>query len=140
MSQPINGWAPSIYFCDKRHGGKADSGLCRRSTRRSPSLAVCGTLRPSSSGGYVMASITLAQAQTIITAGLAAAREKNFQPLAIVVLDARGVLKAYAAEDGTSLRRAEIATGKAHGALAFGVGSRTLSKRAEERPHFIAAA
>ena len=51
-------------------------------------------------------SITLTQAQTIITAGLAAAREKKFQPLAIVVLDARGVLKAYAAEDGTSLRRA----------------------------------
>jgi uncharacterized protein GlcG (DUF336 family) len=87
-----------------------------------------------------MSSITLTQAQTIITAGLHAAREKKFQPLAIVVLDARGVLKAYAAEDGTSLRRAEIATGKAHGALAFGVGSRTLGKRAEERPHFIAAA
>ena len=87
-----------------------------------------------------MSSITLAQAQTIITAGLQAARDKKFQPLAIVVLDARGVLKAYAAEDGTSLRRAEIATGKAHGALAFGVGSRTLGKRAEERPHFIAAA
>ena len=85
-------------------------------------------------------SITLAQAQTIITAGLAAAREKKLQPLAIVVLDVRGVPKAYAAEDGTSLRRFEIASGKAHGALAFGVGSRTLGKRAEERPHFIAAA
>ncbi|HUN42977.1 MAG TPA: heme-binding protein [Acetobacteraceae bacterium] len=85
-------------------------------------------------------SITLAQAQTIISAGLAAAREKKFQPLAIVVLDVRGVPKAFAAEDGTSLRRYEIASGKAHGALAFGVGSRTLGKRAEERPHFIAAA
>jgi len=85
-------------------------------------------------------SITLVQAQTIITAGLTAAREKKFQPLAIVVLDVRGVPKAYAAEDGTSLRRFEIASGKAHGALAFGVGSRTLGKRAEERPHFIAAA
>ena len=56
-----------------------------------------------------------------------------------VVLDARGVLKAYAAEDGTSLRRSDIAIGKAHGALAMGVGSRTLGKRAEERPHFVAA-
>jgi uncharacterized protein GlcG (DUF336 family) len=53
--------------------------------------------------------------------------------------DARGVLKAYAAEDGTALRRADIAIGKAHGALSMGVGSRTLGKRAEERPHFIAA-
>jgi len=49
------------------------------------------------------------------------------------------VLKAYAAEEGTALRRADIAIGKAHGALAMGVGSRTLGKRAEERPHFIAA-
>ncbi len=55
------------------------------------------------------------------------------------VLDARGVLKAFAAEDGSALRRADIAIGKAHGALALGVGSRTLGKRAEERPHFIAA-
>ena len=86
-----------------------------------------------------MSSITLAQAQTIITAGLQAARDKKFQPLAIVVLDARGVMKAYAAEDGTALRRADIATGKAYGALAMGVGSRTLGKRAEERPHFIGA-
>jgi uncharacterized protein GlcG (DUF336 family) len=49
------------------------------------------------------------------------------------------VLKAFAAEDGTSLGRAEIAIGKAHGALTMGVGSRTLGLRAEERPHFIAA-
>ena len=59
--------------------------------------------------------------------------------MGVVVLDARGVLKAYAAEDGTALRRADIAIGKAYGALSMGVGSRTLGKRAEERPHFIAA-
>ena len=46
---------------------------------------------------------------------------------------------AYGAEDGTALRRADIAIGKAYGALSMGVGSRTLGKRAEERPHFIAA-
>ena len=33
--------------------------------------------------------------------------------------------RAFAAEDGTSLKRAEIAIGKAHGALAMGLGSRT---------------
>ena len=84
-------------------------------------------------------SLTLTQAQTIITAALAHARELKLAPMGVVVLDARGVLKAYAAEDGTALRRGEIAIGKAHGALSMGVGSRTLSKRAEERPHFIAA-
>jgi len=86
-----------------------------------------------------MSAITLNQAQTIVTTALAHAREKGFQPLAVIVLDARGVPKAFAAEDGTSLRRYEIAHGKAHGALAMGTGSRTLGKRAEERPHFIAA-
>lgn len=86
-----------------------------------------------------MPAITLAQAQTIVAAALAHAREKKMQPLAVIVMDARGVPKAFAAEDGTSLRRYEIAHGKAHGALAMGIGSRTLGKRAEERPHFFAA-
>jgi len=120
-------------------GASRLGSFIRRLAARWSSVAHCVTLAASIAGEDAMPEITLAQAQTIITAGLAAAREKKFQPLAIVVLDARGVLKAYAAEDGTSLRRAEIATGKAHGALAFGVGSRTLGKRAEDRPHFIAA-
>jgi uncharacterized protein GlcG (DUF336 family) len=84
-------------------------------------------------------SLTLSQAQTIVAAALAHARGQKFAPMGVAVLDARGVLKAYAAEDGTSLRRADIAIGKAHGALAMGVGSRTLGQRAQERPHFIAA-
>ncbi len=58
----------------------------------------------------------------------------------VVVLDARGALKAAAAEDGTSLRRADIARGKAHGAIALGVGSRAIGRMAAERPHFIQAA
>ena len=61
-------------------------------------------------------------AQEIVAAALAAARTRNLKPLAVAVLDARGALKAFAAEDGTSLKRAEIATGKAAGALAMGAG------------------
>lgn len=86
-----------------------------------------------------MAAITLAQAQTIVSAALAFAREKKFSPMGVLVLDARGVPKAYGAEDGTSLRRYDIAHGKAYGALAMGVGSKTLGARAVERPHFLAA-
>jgi uncharacterized protein GlcG (DUF336 family) len=86
-----------------------------------------------------MTELTLAKAQTVIAAALKASREKSLAPMAVAVLDARGVLKAFGAEEGTALRRADIAIGKAHGALAMGVGSRTLGKRAEERPHFIAA-
>jgi len=83
--------------------------------------------------------IELAAAQKIAAAALAKAREMKLQPLAVVVLDARGALKSASVEDGTSLKRAEIAIGKAHGALALGLGSRALFKRAEQQPYFIAA-
>ena len=86
-----------------------------------------------------MPQLALDQAQTIIATALRHGADQKLQPLAVVVLDARGVLKAYAAQDGTSLRRAEIAQGKAHGALSLGIGSRALAKRAAASPHFIAA-
>jgi uncharacterized protein GlcG (DUF336 family) len=81
----------------------------------------------------------LEQAQRVVAATLASARSHGFKPLAVVVLDARGALRAAAAEDGASLRRAEVAIGKAHGALAMGLGSRTLFTRAQQQPQFIAA-
>ena len=84
-------------------------------------------------------TLTLAQAQTIVTAALAEARRTGLKPLVVTVLDARGAPKALAAEDGTSLKRAEIAHGKAHGALAMGLGSRALAKRAASDPTFVAA-
>ena len=86
-----------------------------------------------------MPDLTLTQAQTIVTAALAEARRRSLKPIVVAVLDARGVHKALAAEDGTSLKRAEIAHGKAHGALALGMGSRAIAKRAAEQPTFIAA-
>ena len=44
--------------------------------------------------------------------------------------------KLTAAQDGTSLMRAEIAHGKAYGALAMGMGSRALFQRAQEQAVF----
>jgi uncharacterized protein GlcG (DUF336 family) len=87
-----------------------------------------------------MADIKLRTAQKIVSGALKFAREKNFKPLAVAVYDARGALKAYGAEDGTSLKRGEIAMGKATGALALGISSRALAKMAAERPHFVSAA
>ena len=86
-----------------------------------------------------MQDLTLDHARTIVDAALAKGREKSFKPLAVAVLDVRGVLKAFAAQDGTSLKRAEIAMGKAGGALALGMGSRAIAKAAAERPSFVAA-
>ncbi len=86
-----------------------------------------------------MAELKLRIAQKIVAGALKAARDKDFNPLAVAVYDARGSLKAYQAEDGTSLRRGEIAMGKAFGAIALGVPSRTLNKMATDRPHFVAS-
>ncbi len=87
-----------------------------------------------------MPALTLDQARTILDAALKTAAEHGFKPLAVVVLDARGAMKAFAAQDGTSLKRGEIARGKADGALAMGIGSRAIARMAAERPAFVAAA
>jgi uncharacterized protein GlcG (DUF336 family) len=84
--------------------------------------------------------LTLSIAQAIIAEAISHARDLKLKPLAIVVLDARGAVKLAVSEDGTSLRRYEVAHGKAYGALALGTGSRSIRKRAKEQPHFIAAA
>jgi len=81
--------------------------------------------------------LTLATAQKIVAAALAAARERNFKPMGFVVLDERGALRAAGVEDGTSLARWKVAYGKAHGALSMGVSSRVLGNMAVERPHFV---
>ena len=83
--------------------------------------------------------MTLDQAQAILAVTLAEARRMQLKPMSVVVLDARGTWKAMAAEDGTSLKRTEIAHGKAHGALALGMGSRAIGKRAAEQAFFVAA-
>jgi uncharacterized protein GlcG (DUF336 family) len=85
-------------------------------------------------------TLSLAQAQTILSGALDFAEKNRMKPVAILILDARGALKASAAQDNTSLRRADIAMGKAHGAVALGMGSRALFKRAKEQAFFIAAA
>jgi uncharacterized protein GlcG (DUF336 family) len=86
-----------------------------------------------------MKTITSAQAQTIVSAGLAYAREQKFKPLGIAVLDVRGALTAYVAEDGSSLARWQVAMGKASGCISMGMGSRGLVKRAAEAPVFVGA-
>ncbi len=86
-----------------------------------------------------MTDLTLSVARKISDAALAKCREMKLKPMAIVVLDARGCVKISIAEDGTSLMRGEIAYGKAYGALALGMGSRAIFKRANEQPYFVDA-
>ena len=84
-----------------------------------------------------MTALNLQTAQALIAAALKHARSKGFLPLGVAVLDARGALVAYAAEDGTSLRRQDIALAKANGALGMGLGSRTIAARAKTQPAFF---
>ena len=86
-----------------------------------------------------MADLSLDTARTILDAALAKSGELKLKPLVITVLDARGCMKASAAQDGTSLMRGEIAHGKAWGALALGMGSRAIFQRAQEQPYFVDA-
>ncbi len=86
-----------------------------------------------------MISLSLDTARQIIDGALAKSAELRLKPLAVVVLDVRGCLKAMVAQDGTSLMRAEVAHAKAYGALALGMGSRALFQRAQEQAYFIDA-
>jgi len=86
-----------------------------------------------------MPDLSLDIARKILDAALAKVIEMKLKPMAITVLDARGCVKASIAQDGTSLMRGEVAHGKAYGALAMGLGTRALFKRAEEQPFFIDA-
>ncbi|MBO6813516.1 MAG: heme-binding protein [Rhizobiaceae bacterium] len=85
-----------------------------------------------------MATLSLSRANRIISSALRHSADKGFKPLAVVVLDAGGNMKAFQSQDGASKNRFEVARGKANGALAVGVGSRWLNAQAADRPHFLA--
>jgi uncharacterized protein GlcG (DUF336 family) len=65
-------------------------------------------------------SLTLNQANQIIQAALALSDQKSYRPMAVVVLDDSGHLKAAQRQDGASMFRVDIATGKAWAAVAMG--------------------
>ncbi|MDX6422272.1 MAG: hypothetical protein QOG28_6892 [Trebonia sp.] len=85
-------------------------------------------------------SIGLETAKSITAGARAAAKEYGLKPLTVVVLDAGGHVVSVEREDGSSNNRFEIAFGKAYGALALGMGSRSLMARAEQQPYFITSA
>lgn len=86
-----------------------------------------------------MTRITRAQARAIIDAAFDKGGALNLKPLSVVVLDPGGHLIAFERGDGASLMRAQIATGKAAGALALGLSSRKIADMAAERPSFLAS-
>jgi uncharacterized protein GlcG (DUF336 family) len=84
-----------------------------------------------------MTTLTLAQAEHIIDAILAQAREQNCRPMSVVVVEPGAIVKAFKKEDGSAMLRFEMAMGKAYAALALGRSSSLVRVRTEQRPLFM---
>ena len=83
--------------------------------------------------------ITLDQANQIIAQALQRAGSAGYKPMAVVVLDASGHTKSAQRQDGASMFRIDIATGKAWASIAMGAASRVLTQRAKDLPAFFGA-
>src|SRR3989442_14171306 len=86
-----------------------------------------------------MPNLTLKQANTVIEKALERARAMKIKPLAVVVLDDAGHVKAAQREDGASMFRFDVALGKAWASVAMGASSRALFKRSKDNPNFFVA-
>lgn len=84
-----------------------------------------------------MGTLTLAQADKIIDATIARARELNCRPISVVVVEPGAIVKAFKKEDGSAMMRFEMAMGKAYAALALGRSSSLVRVRAQEKPLFM---
>ena len=84
-----------------------------------------------------MTTLTLAQANQILAAALAKSKQMGYKPMGLVVLDESGNMKACAREDGATMFRIDIATGKAWAAVGMGASSRVLFERAKDNPNFF---
>ena len=85
-------------------------------------------------------SIGITAARAIISGAEAHAERHGLKPLAVVVLDAGGHVRAAERADGASNMRFEIARAKAFGAISLGMDSRALMERAEVQPYFVLSA
>ena len=83
--------------------------------------------------------ISLDQANKIVAAALQRATEAGHKPMAVVVIDSSGHTKSAQRQDGASMFRIDIATGKAWASIAMGAASRVLTQRAKDLPAFFGA-
>jgi uncharacterized protein GlcG (DUF336 family) len=75
-----------------------------------------------------MQQLTLERATLAIQATLAHARKCSLAPLAVVVLDNGGHVRAAVREDGSGIAGIAIASAKARGALSFSMSSRAVGE------------
>jgi uncharacterized protein GlcG (DUF336 family) len=84
-----------------------------------------------------MTTLTLAQAEKIIDAAIARARELKCRPISVVVVEPGAIVKAFKKEDGSAMMRFEMAMGKAYASLALGRSSSLVRVRTEQKPLFM---
>src|ERR1043166_1059215 len=84
-------------------------------------------------------SMPLKVAEAIADGALNAGAEAGLLPLTVAVLDVGGHLVVLKRQDGSGNLRADIAIGKAAGALGMGISSRTIRDRLKDRPAFQGA-
>lgn len=83
------------------------------------------------------ARLQLTTANAIIEGALAASATAGYRPMGVVVLDDSGHLVAAQRQDGASMFRIDVATGKAWAAVGMGASSRLLAERAAGNPNFF---
>ena len=83
--------------------------------------------------------ISLRKARTIVRKTLEKGRDLDLKPLAVVVLDAGGHVKAFEREDGASPGRFDVAFGKAYGAIMLGMSGTAQMARADQQAYFMSA-
>lgn len=82
-----------------------------------------------------MSSLKLSKANSIIRSVFRKASSLQLDPLAAVVLDASGHIKALQSQDNAGFLKSKIAHAKAYGSLGMGENSRDLAEDAIKRPH-----
>lgn len=86
-----------------------------------------------------MSTLTLEQSNRIIAGALAHSLARGYKPMAVVVVDEAGHVQSAQRQDGASMFRIDIATGKAWASVAMGAASRVLTQRAKDLPAFFGA-
>jgi uncharacterized protein GlcG (DUF336 family) len=84
-------------------------------------------------------SMPLSTAEKIVDAALKAGADARLLPLTVAVLDTGGNTVLVKRQDGSGNLRADVAIGKAWGALGMGISSRTLRDRLKDCPAFQGA-
>ena len=84
-----------------------------------------------------MPKLDLMVANNIVSQAIEKARKIGIPPVTVVVLDAAGHPISMQREDGASMFRFDVATGKAWAAVAMGASSRALANRAKGNPNFF---